>query len=349
MNRYAGLILLLLGLAPAAPASAYDGGAADPPLHFAELGTCTTPHGDILDCRVGYRTAGRLNERRDNAVLIPTWYGGTSANLVRLTGHEAFVDTTRYFVIMLDAIGNGVSISPSNSVRQPGAAFPAVTIGDMVDAARRVVIEHLGIAQLHAIVGFSMGAFQALEWAVRHPTDASRIVSLLGSPRPAAYDTFVLRSLRWATTLGAAALPPDSTYVPVVDLWHTIRMTPASESGIPVDSIDSRVLHEARNGWSAFDVHDNLLQLEAMLSHDVAARFDSDLGRAAAEVQARLLLVTSPDDRIVSEENVIEFGRPAGAEVLSVASRCGHFALYCEPVVAERVRTFMAERSAVPS
>lgn len=343
MRYHALTVLLLLAgtVAVTVPGDALSRGS-EPTLRLAELRTCATEGGDvILDCRVAYRTLGRLNARRDNAVVIPTWYGGSSADLLRLTGPDAFVDSTRYFVILIDALGNGVSSSPSNSVKQPGHAFPSISIGDMVEAGRRVVTEQLGLRRLHAIVGYSMGAHQVLEWSVRYPTDAGRFVSLLGSPRPTTHDAFVLRSLRWATRLGAAALPADSAYVPLVELWHTVRMTPAAESRIPLDSIDGRVFREARNGWGSFDVHDNLLQLNAMLRHDVSARFGGELERAATAVSGRLLIVTSPDDRIVSETEPVAFGRAAGAELLSVPGSCGHFVLYCDASVAERVRSFL--------
>lgn len=328
-----------------APGNALTTHPAEPPLRFAELGTCSTSSGTIIhDCRIGYRTAGRLNERRDNAVVIPTWYGGTSADLLRLLeSGTAFVDTTRFFVVLVDALGNGVSTSPSNSVRQPGAAFPQVDIADMVSASRRVVTGHLALQRLHAVLGYSMGAHQVLEWAVRHPTDATRFVSLLGTPRLATHDAFVMRSLRWMVRFGAT-LPPDSAYVPLVDMWHTVRMSPTAEARTPVDSIDARVLREARDSWGTFDLHDNLLQIEAMLRHDVSADFGHDLQQAAAAVRAPLLLVSSPDDRIVTDHPIAEFARGAGAEHLSVQGNCGHFVLYCDPAIPPRIAAFLDGR-----
>jgi homoserine O-acetyltransferase/O-succinyltransferase len=310
---------------------------------FVELGECSTRSGQpVLDCRIAYRTAGTLNEAKDNVVLIPSWYGGTSRSLYRLLGPEAMVDTTRYFAVMVDMLGNGVSSSPSNSAKQPGAAFPRVTVADMVMAQHRLVREHLGIARLHAVVGFSMGAMQALEWAVRYPDDVGTVVSLLGSPHPTPHDVFTMRTLRWLARLGSSAeLQPDSSRVPLADFWHVIAFTPARSNKRAIESLDSLVLSTAA-AWTNFDLEDNRLQLEAVLGNDVAADLGGDLERAAKRVRARVLLVVSPDDRIVNPDPAIAFGRIVeGAEVLEVPSRCGHFALYCEPVVGERVRAFL--------
>ena len=56
---------------------------------------------------------GRLNARRDNAVLVPTWHGGRSETMTFILGPDRWVDTTRWFAILVDKPGNGVSTSPS--------------------------------------------------------------------------------------------------------------------------------------------------------------------------------------------------------------------------------------------
>ncbi|HEU4524354.1 MAG TPA: alpha/beta fold hydrolase, partial [Gemmatimonadales bacterium] len=154
--------LLLLAVALSAvtrPSSAL----AQAGQRFADLGTCTTERGEVIrECRIGYRTFGRLNARRDNAVLVPTWHGGRSETMTFILGRDAWVDTTRWFAILMDKPGNGVSVSPSNSRSQPGRHFPRLTLADMVAAEHRVVTEHLGIRRLHAVVGWSLGGMQAI-------------------------------------------------------------------------------------------------------------------------------------------------------------------------------------------
>lgn len=316
-------------------------------LHVAEFGTCATLAGDVVrDCRVAYRTFGRLNAARDNAVLIPTWYGGTSEQLVRLLGDAGVVDTTRYFAVLADALGNGVSTSPSTSSAH-AATFPTLTVADMVSAQHRLVKEHLKLPALHAVVGFSMGGMQALEWAVRYPGETRRVVSLQGTPRLDVYDIVTLRTLRSLVHLAEQNDENgDSAWIPVAEFWHVIRATPGRVNELTPDRLDRALPAQAAH-WSEFDARDNRLQIEAMLRHDVSAPFDGDLARAAAAVTAELLIVVSPDDRIVGPGPALLFGELAGAEVMSVPSACGHFALYCEPAIGQRVRAFLADDAPV--
>src|SRR5271154_2778149 len=85
---------------------------------YAELGTCKLAGGgEIASCRLGYRTWGKLNAERSNAVVFPTWFGGTSGSVQDWIGADKLVDPEKYFIIAIDALGNGVSSSPSNSSR----------------------------------------------------------------------------------------------------------------------------------------------------------------------------------------------------------------------------------------
>jgi homoserine acetyltransferase len=119
----------------------------------------SAPDGELQfdACRIGYRTFGTLNREHSNAILFPTWYNGTSNDLKQFFGPERMVDTSRYFGIALDAFGNGISSSPSNSSSQKGADFPAFTIRDMVHAEYRVVTEVLHLQHVQAVMGVSMG------------------------------------------------------------------------------------------------------------------------------------------------------------------------------------------------
>ena len=97
---------------------------------FAELGDFTLESGEVIqDLKIGYRTFGELNAAKSNAVLFPTWFTGTTADLVEWVGPGKLVDPSKHYVILVDAIGDGVSTSPSNSATQPGMRFPRFTIG----------------------------------------------------------------------------------------------------------------------------------------------------------------------------------------------------------------------------
>ncbi|MDX1518217.1 MAG: hypothetical protein R3288_15330, partial [Woeseiaceae bacterium] len=83
---------------------------------FHRLADFELDSGERLDCRVGYRTYGVLQADGSNVILFPTWFGGTTNDLETFgkVGPGALADSDRYFVITVDALGNGVSCSPSN-------------------------------------------------------------------------------------------------------------------------------------------------------------------------------------------------------------------------------------------
>lgn len=86
-----------------------------------------------------------------------------------------YVDPAKFFVIIVDAIGNGVSVSPSNSNAHPAQRFPRFTIADMVFTQKKLVTETLGLDSLYAVAGLSMGGMQTLQWAVLPGPDAAHL------------------------------------------------------------------------------------------------------------------------------------------------------------------------------
>ena len=138
----------------------------------------------LAEVDVAYRTYGRLDGRRANAVLVchaltgdqyvaetnpvtgkPGWWSA-------VVGPGRAIDTDRYFVICANVLGGCMGSTGPRSPGPDGApwgtAFPPITIGDMV-RAQRLLIERLGIARLFAVVGGSMGGMQVLEWAATYP------------------------------------------------------------------------------------------------------------------------------------------------------------------------------------
>jgi homoserine O-acetyltransferase len=156
---------------------------------YAELGDFRLESGEVIrDLKIGYRTFGELNAERSNAVLFPTWFTGTTGDLVEQEVPGKLVDSSKYFVILIDAIGDGVSTSPSNSSEQPGMRFPRFTIGDMVRSQHAVLTRNLGIEHLRAVMGVSMGAMQTFQWAVSYPGFMDKAIPIAGSTRLSSYD-----------------------------------------------------------------------------------------------------------------------------------------------------------------
>ncbi|MFC3034862.1 homoserine O-acetyltransferase [Pseudoalteromonas fenneropenaei] len=165
----------------------------------------TTVSGVTLpEVNVGYESYGTLNANKDNVILITHYFSGTShaagkyAETDALAGYwDAIIgpgkaiDTNKFFVISSDTLVNAnwhdphvittgpASINPKTGKRY-GLDFPVVTIADFVEVQKRLLAS-LGIDKLYAVVGASMGSFQALEWAVRYPDKVARLIHVIGA------------------------------------------------------------------------------------------------------------------------------------------------------------------------
>src|ERR1700710_1454963 len=158
-------------------------GWIDRPHQTLALGDLPLESGDVIrDCAISYVTHGTRAAAGDNVILVLTAIGSTHHRLDFLIGPDRPLDPDRYFIICADAIGNGMSTSPSNSASQPDLAFPRFTIRDMV-ASQRLLLDVLGIRQLAAVVGASMGGMQALQWGVSDPLRMRGIVALVPMAR----------------------------------------------------------------------------------------------------------------------------------------------------------------------
>ncbi len=335
-------VAMLLTGAPAERA------AAQPAPLAAALGTCRLESGDSLpECHVTYRVFGRMNERRSNVVLVPTWLAGRSERWIPLLGPAGLVDTSAFHVIVVDALANGSSSSPSNNRARPGARFPALTIGDMVHSQHRLLTEHLGINHLYAVVGVSMGGTQALEWAVRYPAFVDRVVSIVGAPRVGAYSQAHIALLLSIVETGRRyGMPEDSIWQEVARLNQLVSATPRAVDRIPAARLDSALrteVEEMRAWMRAETFEDFATQTRAVLRYDLSAPFGGDLARAARAVRARTLIVYSWDDHLTTATSSATFARLLGADTLAVPSACGHSAFRCETAtIGAKVRTFLA-------
>jgi len=346
MHRYVGIVTALAVLQISKSANGQTPPAHPPPrVTVASLGTCRLASGATIEnCRIAYRSFGHLNASRTNAVLIPTWLLGRSEDWLGMVGPKGWVDTTKFFTVVVDAFANGRSSSPSNSPPDERDAFRSLTIGDMVDAQHRLAVEILKLPRLHAVLGISMGGHQAFEWAVRYPNFVDAVVPVVGSPQPAAFD-----QTRTATLLSliengqARGVPDDSIWSQVSLMSELFLRTPRAVNKDGVAAATGDVARSTKQLSAAWTLEDFATQLRAARRQNVAAKVGGDLARAAAQVRSRMLIIYSWDDHSVSAESAAAFAKYVHADTLSVASTCGHLVTSCESArITPVVRAFLA-------
>ncbi len=171
------------------------------------VGDITLQSGSVLcDAKLHYATYGELNRGADNAILIPTYYTGTHHSNEAYFGPGRVIDTNKYFVVVPNLFGNGLSSSPSNtSGVQSGSGFPAVSIYDNVECQYRLLTEALGVKRLRLATGWSMGAIQVYHFAALYPHMVDALLPFCGSARCSAHNDVFLQGV-------AAALKADQHY-----------------------------------------------------------------------------------------------------------------------------------------
>src|SRR5579863_4169744 len=152
-----------------------------------------------------YGTYGKLNAAKDNVVLLPSHYMANFHGYEWLIGADKALDPSKLFLVATELFGNGNSSSPSNTPEPfHGPRFPVTTIRDNVEAVHRLLTEELKITHLRAVIGFSMGAQQAFQWAVSYPAFADKIVATSGTAKTYGHGIVRLESEITAITTDAA-------------------------------------------------------------------------------------------------------------------------------------------------
>ena len=184
------------------------------------LDTFTTANGQVISpVNIGWEAYGSLNADKSNVILITHFFSGTSHAAGKYHADDAApgywdaiigpgkaIDTNKFYVISSDTLVNA-NVFDSNVIttgpatvntatgKPYGLSFPVVTIGDFVEV-QKALLDSLGIKKLHAVIGPSMGSFQAIEWAVRYPDKVERLIPVIGSAYMDTYSAIKLQ--RWA-------------------------------------------------------------------------------------------------------------------------------------------------------
>jgi homoserine O-acetyltransferase len=311
-----------------------------PPHQSYRIGDLTLESGEVIkDFAISYVTHGRLNQSKSNAILMVTAISGNHHRLDFLIGPGKALDTDKYFVICTDAIGNGLTTSPSNSTAQPRMKFPKFLIRDMVTSQKKLM-EHLGIEHVVAVVGPSMGGMQALQWGVSYPEFMDSLVALVPLARTPAWTVTVLEATRKAIILDPAwrngdyAEPPEQG----IRLWRDIlnflaaRSPEVSRDQFP-NQLDILPFLQAQEAVliKVFDANDWIYQTWAYDRHDVGTTpaMNGDTVKALRAIKAKTLIMTGTKDLLNPEwepQEAARFIRDVRVLTISPGTVTGHAA-----------------------
>ena len=286
----------------------------------------------ITNCNIGYRTFGKLNADSSNVIIYPTWFEGTTENVGRLIEKYRFIDTSKYFIIAIDALGNGISTSPSNYNVYKIKTFPEISIRDMVNSQYKMLTEVFKLKHIFAAIGGSLGAMQVLEWSVAYPNFISKIVAYVGTPKMSTYD------LLWINAQLNIIQTGKHYGVTEKEIRKSLAMMMAGIGRTP-DYIVEKVKPEDFQNYlkdfdkeysSTFTLEDYENQLKAIMNHDIAKGFNGSMEDAANSINAKLFLIISETDLLVNPIETKRFAKLTNAKTLILNNNCGHLAVSCE-------------------
>jgi homoserine O-acetyltransferase len=306
--------LFCVTLAYSLPAVAQTVPAQRPPeRHDFVVENFRTESGVVLPRAViAYGTYGHLNAAHDNVVLLPSHYMANLRGYEWLIGPGKALDTTRLFLVATELFGNGRSSSPSNTPEPyHGPRFPVTTIRDNVTIGRRLLEEELKVKHLRAVVGFSMGAQQAFQWAVSAPEFVDRVVATSGTAKTYPHGYVRLEGQIAALTADAAFKDGDYVEEPIrgiqafnvvwmgwlysqewwrKDLWRT-----QAPPGTTLEQfLQSRRVNFIRDA----DANNLILQMRTWEQHDVSKTpgFDGDIEHTLKSIRIPVLYMPSETD-----------------------------------------------------
>src|SRR3954452_12965047 len=279
-------------------------GPDDPPHQLYPIGDLKLESGEVIkEFAISYVTHGQLNEKKSNAVLMVTAVSGNHHRIDFLIGPGKALDTTKFFIVATDAIGNGLTTSPSNSKTQHGPAFPKFTMRDMVQS-QKLLLDHLGIQHLVAVAGASMGGMQTLQWGVSHPQFMDALVALTPMARTAPWAIAVNEATRKALMADAAfnegnyEKQPEKGWRARADVLQVLATrTPEALRAMfprPLDVLAWITAQEDAVLKTGFDANDWIAQTWAYDRHNVGdtGSFGGDHLRALGSVKAETLIIT---------------------------------------------------------
>jgi homoserine O-acetyltransferase len=300
-----------------------------------ELGDLQVEKGGVIrDARLSWRTYGTLSPARDNVIVYPCSYGATHETQEWLIGPDGVLDPERWFVVIPDMFGNGLSSSASTDREFP----PLVTMADNVHAQHRLLTELFGIDRLAAAYGFSMGAGQAYHWAALYPDFVESAIVVCGSARTSPHNRVflsgLLRILEAAPEYDgngrftAEPVAAKRAFAHVYAGWglsQDFYRARLFESVLGAPDLDSFLQTDWVDRFAEGAAADQYAQALTWLEADISTSYDGDLDAALGAITARVLLMPSATDLYFrSADNELELTSLRKAELVEIPSIWGH-------------------------
>lgn len=330
------------------------------PFELYELGEFQLEEGGVIpNLQLGYRTYGELNAEKNNVIVVPTWFSGTSKNYEAYIGSQRALNPEKYFIVVINQIGNGVSSSPHNSP-EPIAMekFPNVRISDDVRAQHQFLTKKYGITEVALVVGGSMGAQQTYEWAVRYPEMVKRAAPIAGTAKNTVHDFLFTKTLMDAITSDPGFNGGRySSHIEVADglkrhadIWAVLGLSTEFYKQelwrlFGVETVEQFTEGFLQPLFQSLDPNSLLTMAWKWQRGDVSRMTNGDLAQALGRIKAKVFVMPIDEDMFFpirdceAEQQLIP-----NSELKVIESRLGHFGLFgAEESYFEQVDSYLNE------
>ncbi|MDR6453348.1 alpha/beta fold hydrolase [Variovorax paradoxus] len=307
-----------------------------------DLGDVPLQRGATLrNARLAYKTYGKLDADKRNVIVYPTWYSGQHRDNEWLIGPGMALDPEKYFIIVPNMLGNGLSSSPSNTPEPYNLSrFPDITLYDNVRLQHRLVTEKFGIERIALVTGWSMGAQQTNQWGCLYPDMVQRIAPFCGSAKTAPHNIVFLEGVKAALTADAAwnggwySTPPSKGLRAVGRVYAGWGLSQPFYMQELWRELGFSSLEDFLVGfWEGFFLQKDANNLLAMLwswQHgDISDNpvFKGDFKKALGAIKARAIVMPAERDLYFPvADNEWEVSHMPNAECRPIPGVWGHFA-----------------------
>jgi homoserine O-acetyltransferase len=306
---------------------------------------------------IAYKTFGTLNADRSNVIVYPTSYSAQHHDTQFMVAEGGALDPAKYFIVVPNLFGNGLSSSPSNTPwPDVGTRYPDVTYFDAVHVQRRMLAELWGIERVALVYGWSMGGMQAYHWAALFPDAVERIAVVCGSARCAPHNQVFIEGVRHALIADPAYRDGVFTEKPVRGLramgrvyagWALSQTFYREElwRGLGASSLEDYLVTFWEANYARRHAVDLLAQLWTWQHGDISANplYGGDLPRALGAIRAKTLLMPGDHDLYFQvDDSRAEMRHLKNADLRPIPSVWGHRA--GNPLTQPEDRAFIETR-----
>lgn len=289
--------------------------------------------------RLAYKTFGTLNAAKSNVIVHPTSYGAQHPDLEWAVRDGRALDPSRYFIVIINKFGNGLSSSPSNTPPPfDRGRYPHFTMTDNVRVQQRLLQQVFGVERVKLVYGFSMGAQQAFHWGALFPERVERIAAICGSAKTSAHNFVFLEGVKAALTADPAwqdgwfATQPTRGFQAMGRVYAGWGLSQAfyreeEWRKLGFSSLEDFLVGSWEANFRRRDANDLLAMLWTWQHADISANelYNGDLANALGAITARALVMPSETDLYFTvEDNRREVARMPNAELRPIPSIWGH-------------------------